>query len=344
MEILGFFARKVLRVVVVVIGTTLLAFLLMHMIPGNPWSNYSSNVRAMKGIWLDAAQEKELNRRFGLDLPLWRQYTRYIVGDFDEQGEFFCGAICGNLGPSIQQRGRTVQDFLFAAPDGGSWWRSPFGYSIRLVFFASCIAVGLGIPLGFLTAARAQTRLKRAVSFGLAALISIPNFVLGLLAMIVFASWLKLIPVLPNWNQPAHWIIPAVVLAAMPIASIARVTQTTLENTLNEDYILTARAKGMTERRVMRVHVLRNALVPITTFLGPVLMEMFGGLFIVENLYAFPGFGRGYWDAILKLDYSLAMGVLLLYAVGIGVVNVGIATLCEILDPRLRAAEEGTAA
>ena len=127
-------------------------------------------------------------------------------------------------------------------------------------------------------------------------MISIPNFVLGLLAIIVLASWLKIMNVLPDWNYPSNWIIPAIVLAVMPMASIARVTRASLMNILNEDYVRTARAKGLTQTRVMLVHVMRNALVPIITFLGPTLMEMFTGLFIVENLFSFPGFGREYWE------------------------------------------------
>ena len=159
---------------------------------------------------------------------------------------------------------------------------------------------------------------------------------LGLLAIIVLASWLKIIKVLPDWDYPSNWIIPAVVLAVMPMASIARVTRASLMNILNEDYIRTARGKGLTETRVMLVHVMRNALVPIITFLGPTLMEMFTGLLIVENLYAFPGFGRGYWEAVLELDYPMIMGLTLIYATGIVLVNVLIEVLCEILDPRIR--------
>jgi oligopeptide transport system permease protein len=331
-----FLLRKLLRVITVLLGAALITFLLMHAIPGNPWSNYSSSPRMLLGLSIDKTTQLELNRRFGLDLPLWRQFTRYVIGDWDEAGVFFCGAVCGNLGPSIQQRGRSVQDILFAPPEGMTFWESRFGYSIRLVLFGSLIAVGLGIPLGILSAPKPKSRLSRAIAVGLAALISIPNFVLGLLAIIVLASWLKIMDVLPDWRYASNWIVPAVVLALMPLASIARVTRASLVNIIHEDFVRTARAKGLTQTRVMLVHVLRNSLVPIITFLGPALMEMFTGSLVVESLYSFPGFGREYWGAVLALDYPMIIGLTLIYAAGIALATMLIELLCEILDPRLR--------
>ena len=157
---LQFLLTKFLRVITVLVGVTLISFLLMHAIPGNPWSNYSSSPRMMLGLSIDKPFQRELNRRFGLDLPLWRQYTRYIIGDFDEDGSFFCGVVCGNLGPSIQQRGRSVQDILFGPPEGMTFWQSRFGYSIRLVLFGSLLAAGLGIPLGILSARKPKLGVK----------------------------------------------------------------------------------------------------------------------------------------------------------------------------------------
>ena len=334
---LRFLLRKLLRALTILLGVTLLMFLLMHAIPGNPWSNYSSMQRAMPGLSIDKATQRALEHRFGLDLPLWRQFIRYVIGDFDQDGSFVCGAVCGNLGPSILQRGRSVQNILFSAPEGKTFWESRFFYSLRLVLLGALIAVGLGVPLGILSATRPRSFVSRAVSVGLAALISIPNFVLGLLAIIVLASWLKIIKVLPDWSNPSHWIVPAIVLAVMPMASIARVTRASVMNILNEDFIRTARAKGLTPSRVIRIHVLGNALVPITTFVGPTLVEMFAGLLIVENLYAFPGFGREYWASVLALDYPMLAGLTLIYATGIVLVNLVIEVLCEVIDPRLRA-------
>ncbi len=332
---------KLIRVITVLVGATLITFLLMHAIPGNPWSNYSPEQRALHNLTLgDASLPGELARRFGLNLPLWRQFTRYLIGDFDQEGGWFCGAICGNLGPSIAQRGRTVTQVLFDPPEGKTSWESRFGYSIRLILLASGLAVGLGLPLGLLMATARRSGWRRAISVGLAALISIPNFVLGLLTIVILAVWLKLTNVLPNWNNPAEWLVPALVLAVMPLASIARITHASLMNTLGEDYVRTARAKGLREIRVNLVHVLRNALVPIITFLGPTLLEMGVGSFIVENLYAFPGFGREYWMSVLQLDYPMILALTLLYALGMALVNLAIELLGDLVDPRLRSLKQ----
>jgi len=337
-----FLIMKLVRMVSVLLGVTLIIFLLMHAIPGNPWSNYSSSPRMLLGLGIDRRIQNELNHRFGLDLPLWRQFTRYLIGDFDESGSFFCGAVCGNLGPSIQQQGRSVQNILFAPPEGKTFRESRFGYSIRLVLLGSMIAVAFGVLLGVLSVTTPKSTSNR-ISIGLAALISIPNFVLGLLTIIVLASWLKIMKVLPDWNHPGSWIVPAIVVAVMPMASIARVTHASLLNIINEDYIRTARAKGLTQTRVMLVHVLRNAIVPIITFLGPTFMEMFTGLLIVENLYSFPGFGREYWEAVINLDYPMIMGLTLIYATGTALINIVIEFLSEMLDPRIRlTASSGT--
>lgn len=340
---LQFLLRKFMRVITVLLGVVLITFLLMHAIPGSPWSNYSSSPRAMVNMSIDKSTQRQLDHRFGLDLPLWRQFTRYLIGDLDEDGKFFCGAVCGNLGPSILQRGRSVTDVLFEPPEGKTFWASRFGYSIRLVLLASLIAAGLGIPLGIWSALKPYSLVGRTISVSLAGLVSIPNFVLGLLAIIVLASWLKLIKVLPDWENPGDWIIPAIVLAVVPMAGIARVTRVSVMNIMNEDYIRVARAKGLRESSVVSIHMMRNALVPIITFLGPTLMELFTGLLIVENLYAFPGFGRGYWQAVMALDYPMIMGLTLIFAAGIVLINVLIEILCQILDPRLRSSASGGA-
>jgi oligopeptide transport system permease protein len=117
-SMLRFCLIRMIKTIVTLLGATLIAFLLMHAVPGNPWSNYETQQRILPNLGGSNAMERELNHRFGLDQPLWRQFLRYIFGDFDTNGDFFCGAICGNLGPSIQLRGRTVEDILFKPPSG----------------------------------------------------------------------------------------------------------------------------------------------------------------------------------------------------------------------------------
>jgi len=334
--LIQFLARRFLRVVIILFGVILVTFMLIHAIPGTPWNNFSGAPRVFANLGADDATLREVNRRFGLDLPMWRQFTRYVFGDIDRDGRFFCGIVCGNLGPSIHQRGRMVEEIIVEPPRGGNFWDSRFGLSIRLVLLGAVIAVGLGLPLGIAGAIRPKSRMGRAISVILAAMISVPNFVLGLFAILVLASWLRITQVLPDWSLPGNWIVPAVVLAVMPMASLARVIQASFMNILGEDYIRAARAKGLTQRRVLMVHVARNALVPIITFVGPALVEMFAGLFVVESLYSFPGIGREYWQSVIKLDYPVILGVTLIYAMGMLLINMLAETICAILDPRLR--------
>lgn len=328
---------KLFRVIMIVLGVLIVTFILIYTIPGNPLSNFSTAQRRLTNYSIDQTTMRNFNQRFGLDQPYWRQFTRYLIGDYyGEDGAFICGVICGNLGPSVSQGGRSVEDILFTPPPGKSLWFSQFGYSIRLVFLGSLIAVGLGVPLGILGAKRHATASGRVLDVILAGLVSIPNFVLGLLAMIILASWLHLINVLPDWDDFSQWIVPGFVLAFMPMANIARVLQVAIVNIQNEDYIRTARAKGLVERRVTIDHILRNAYAPFITYLGPTLVELFAGLFIVESLYSFPGFGRQYWMAVLKLDYPLILGLTLIYTLIIALVNILVEITNGIIDPRLQ--------
>ena len=329
--------HKLLRMAASLLGVTLIVFLLMRAIPGNPWANYSSNPQLSLGLTSDGAFQRELVHRYGLDLPAWRQFTRYVFGDIDDDGRFFCGAVCGNLGPSIQRRGPSVQQILFDAPEDKTVLESRFGYTFRMVLFGALFAIGLGVPLGVVSATRPGSTLSRAISISLAGLVSVPNFVLGLIAILVLALWLRVTTVIPDWSRPGNWIAPVVVLAIVPMASIARVTHASLVNILNEDYVRTARAKGLSRSRVMIRHVFRPALAPIITFLGPASLEMLAGSLIVEGLYGFPGFGRSFFSAVLELDYTMILGLTVVYATGVLAVNLLIEIACEILDPRIRA-------
>jgi len=329
--------RKLLRMAASLLGVTLIVFLLMRAIPGNPWANYATTPRFTLGVASDTGFQRELVRRYGLDLPAWRQFTRYVFGDVDDNGVLFCGAVCGNLGPSIQRRGPSVQQILFEAPEDRTVLESRFGYTLRMVLFGALFAIGLGVPLGALSATRPRSALSRVISVGLAGLVSVPNFILGLIAILVLGVWLRVTTVVPDWGKPGNWIAPVIVLAAVPMASIARVTHAALVNILSEDYVRTARAKGLSRDKVMMRHVFRPALAPIITFLGPLSMEMLAGSLIVEGLYGFPGFGRSFFTAVLELDYPMILGLTVVYASGILIINLLVEVACELIDPRLRA-------
>jgi oligopeptide transport system permease protein len=165
---------------------------------------------------------------------------------------------------------------------------------------------------------------------------SIPSFVIGLLLLITLASGLGLISVIPNWSQPQAWIVPALVLAVAPMGTIARMTRTAVLEVMHRDYVRTARSKGLGEPAVISRHVFRNALIPVVTLLGPVLVELIASSFVIEAMFSFPGFGREYWLALVNLDYGMITGVTLLYAGLIVLVNLLVDMLYGVIDPRVR--------
>ncbi len=333
---LRFLLHRLAWTVLVLLGVLLITFLLMHAMPGNPWDQASAQ-RMMQNYTPSPEFYARLNRRFGFDLPLWRQFTRYVVGDVDEDGQFVCGLICGDLGESTRQMGRSVRDILFGLPEGKtSFWDSRVGYTLRLAFFAFMIAVGLGVPIGVYAATHRDARFDRIGTLLMTMGLSIPNFVIGLLLLVTLASVLNLISVIPDWSEPQAWIVPAVVLAIAPMGTIGRMTRTATLEVLQRDYVRTARSKGLAEPAVISRHVLRNALIPIVTLSGPVLVELIAGSFVIEAMFSFPGFGREYWLALVNLDYGMIAGVTLLYAGLIVLVNLLIDMLYGVLDPRVR--------
>jgi oligopeptide transport system permease protein len=334
---LSFIAQRVARVAFILVGVELLVFLLIHAVPGSPWDSPENQLKAMRNVFMDSITMERRAQYYGLDLPVWRQFTRYLIGDRYADGEFVCGVVCGNLGPSTRQAGRSVQEILFTAPEGQSRWNSRFGYTLRLIAYAFGLVAGLGIPLGVLSALWARSRFDRSISTVFTAFASIPVFVLGLLQIMVFASWLKWIKVLPDWSQPKYWIIPTVLLAVIPLANMIRLTRASILNSMGGDYIRTARAKGLTRTQTIWKHVLPNGLIAILTFLLPLIAELLAASFIIEGIFNFPGFGREYWDAIGDLDYAMIMGITFLYACTITGANLFLETTYRLLDPRIRA-------
>jgi ABC-type dipeptide/oligopeptide/nickel transport system permease component len=331
---ISYIARRLLWTLLVLLGVAILTYLLMYSIPGSPWD--SGGKHALTNMMIDPISIKALNHHYGLDQPLWRQFTRFMIGDFDDDGQFFCGLLCGRLGPSLSQRGRAVEDILFEAPEGKSGWNSRFGYTIRLAGLAFLMTVAIGLPLGVWAATHRNSPAERLSSLGIATGMSIPSFVLGLLLIVIFASELHLIPVRPNWEEPKDWFVPALILAIAPAGILARMTRTAVLENLNADYVRTARAKGLDERGVLWGHILKNASIPLLTHLGPVMFELIAASFVIELMFSFPGFGQEYYRSITRLDYPVILALTLLYGALIAIANLGSDILYAVLDPRIR--------
>lgn len=326
-----YFLRRVLWMIPVLFVVALITFVLMHSAPGGPWD------RDLSARQVDAGTQKVLNAYYGLDKPLWRQFVAYTVGDFDQKGKFVCGLVCGNMGPSYRIRGRSVQDILFDAPKGKSNFQSKFGYSIRLGLLSLMMAAVIGIPVGVFAALKQNTWVDYLSLFIATAGISLPSFVMAIFLIIIFASILHLVNVVPkDWSEVKAWILPAAVLGFGTMAYTARLTRTSMLEVLRQDYVRTARAKGLHERVVVYRHMMRNAMIPVVTILGPALAALVTGSFIIETMFGFPGMGKEYVTAISRRDYSMIMGTTLIYVFLVSLANLTVDFLYVLIDPRIR--------
>jgi len=319
------------------LATMLVTFLMIYAVPRSPWDKDPEELALMQTIMDDATRDT-LNRRFGLDKPLWRQFIGYVVGDFDEQGGFSCGLVCGDLGPSYIYRGQTVRDVLFGAPEGATFWQSRFGYSIRLGVFALAFAIAFGIPLGVTAALKQNTWIDRLLTTLETLCVSVPNFVVGLLfAVAVVTLELKFIKLIPrSWAEPKPWIVPIVILSLDVMAASARLTRTSMLEVMHHNYVRTARSKGLPERAVIYRHVLRNALIPVVTLLGPCMAGLIANSFVIEMMFGFPGMGRLYITSVQQGDYTMVLGVTMIYAILITLANLSVDLTYGLLDPRIQ--------
>jgi oligopeptide transport system permease protein len=326
-----FVLRRLLWMIPVLLAVILVTFLLMHAAPGGPWDRDPGRRQ------VDPATEEMLNKKFGLDKPLWRQFIAYTFADWDYEGKFVCGAACGNLGPSYRQRGRTVQEILFSVPEDRPFWRSRFGYSVRLGLLALSFAILVGVPSGIVAALKQNTWIDYLsaliANFG----VSVPSFVIAIYLIIIFGVQLHWVSVVPrSWASPKAWIIPALVLGFSTMAFAARLTRSSMLEVMRQDYVRTARSKGLAEGGVIGGHMLKNAMIPVVTILGPALAGLVVGSFIIETMFGFPGIGREYVQAISNRDYSMILGTTLVYAVLIILANLSVDIVYGFLDPRIR--------
>ena len=301
----GYTVRRVLWIIPVMLGIASITFVLMHFIPGGPWDREKP---------LSPEVVENLNRRYGLDDPLWKQYWSFLTN-----------ALRGDLGVSFTNQDRKVTQVI----------RQGLPTTATLGAIAFLIAVGIGIPLGMAAAIRRNSPVDYlSVSFA-TLFASVPKFVLGILLMIILSAELHLLPT-GGWGSPSQAIMPALALAAFPAALITRVTRASALEVLSQDYIRTAKAKGLSTLVVQYRHVLRNAMIPILTILGPALAALITGSFIVERVFSIPGIGQLFVQGVFQRDYGLIMGMVLFYAFVIAVMNLVVDTLYAVVDPRIR--------
>jgi ABC-type dipeptide/oligopeptide/nickel transport system permease component len=307
----AFVVRRLLWTVPVILLVILFTFLMMRQIEGNPFRKTERNV--------PASVQANLERKFNLDKPWYEQYALYVKGVFTF-----------DLGPSLVLRNRDVNDIV----------AEHFPRSIELGLLALAFAVVLGIPLGVVSALRANTIFDYAAMFFSNVGFAVPSFLVATLLIYFFALEWREVFNLPTsgWTTWRHKVLPSVALGLAPMAYFARLVRGTMLETLQADYVRTAKAKGLRWRRVVLVHVLRNSLIPAVTAAGPLLGFLITGSFIVEFIFAIPGIGRYYITAVQARDYSVVMGLTVLLSVIVVVANMVVDILYGVLDPRTREA------
>lgn len=303
----GYILRRTLWLVPVVFAVSLITFLLMHLAPGSPFQQNSENV-------LSAGLIERLDHQFGLDKPLWQQYLNWLGG-----------IVTGDLGPSYIIRGRDVQDLF-----GDRIW-----ISMQLGLMAFGLAVVLGIPLAMVAALNHNRWPDYAATFISVIGIATPSFVLATLLGMLFSNTLHWLPT-GGWSSPGSWVLPTVALSTYGTAQLARFTRASMLEVMRHDYVRTARSKGIRERTIMLVHMVRNACIPVVTILGPLLAALVTGSFVVETIFGIPGLGRMFITGIFQRDYGVIMSLTVFYAVAIAVMNLVVDIVYAWVDPRIR--------
>ena len=305
---LGYIVRRLLWIIPVLLVVSLITFGMMKAAPGGPFD---------KEKQLPVRTKQLLYQKYGLDLPVPMQYLKWVGG-----------LVTGDLGPSYRYPERSVNDII---GDG-------IGTTVHLGLMAFLLSVIVGIPLGVIAALRHNGIPDYVATFISVLGIATPSFVASILLLVFFSVGLRWLPThgWDGWAKPSALIMPVVALSLTPIASIARFTRASMLEVTRKDYIRTAQSKGLKERTIVMVHMIRNALIPVVTILGPLLAFLITGSFIIETIFSVPGMGRYYVISIGQRDYGVIMAMTMLYAAAIAVLNLVVDVLYAYIDPRIR--------
>ena len=301
----SFLVRRVLFLIPVLFFVALMTFVLMHVTPGGPWDREKP---------LSPQAVENLNAKYHLDLSPPQQFLLYLWN-----------VLHGDFGPSYTHPERTVSDILKAG----------LGVTIQLGLFAFVFALALGLPLGIVAALNHNRPGDYASMFVAVFGCSVPNFVLATFAIVLFAAVWHLLPT-GGWDSWQACVMPAVALGLGPAAAIARYTRSSMLDVVRQDYVRTARAKGVRELLLVRRHEIKNALLPVVTVLGPTVAHLVTGSFVVEQIFHIPGVGRNFVESILSRDYPMILASVLLYATAVALANLLVDVSYAVLDPRIR--------
>ena len=296
--------KRVLLAILTIWIVITITFFVMHAVPGGPFMSE-------KAITKEA--QAALEAKYGLDKPLGEQYVTYlkdVVTRFD-------------FGPSLKQRGRQVNDIIY---DG-------LRTSAKLGVIAAALAAVLGIVLGAVAALRRNSVLDKFIMVLTTAFISMPSFIMGSFLLLFLSVKLGWFPA--NGSTTAGLVLPVVTLSLSPMANITRLTRSSMLDVLGQDYIRTARAKGVSGQKIIFGHALKNSLIPVLTYVGPMLAFIVTGSMVVEQIFAVPGIGRQFVSSITNRDYTMIMGTTIVLASLIVIMNLVTDILYKVVDPRI---------
>lgn len=289
----------------VIFAVVTITFFLLRTLPGGPFDSEKK---------LPPQIKKNIEAKYHLDEPVWKQYLTYLrnlaVGDF---------------GPSYKYIDRSVNEII----------GETLPVSVELGLVSLILAVTLGCAIGIVSATKPGGAVDFASVSVATALVSVPTFVTGALLIYIFSVKLRWLPA-ALWGSPAHAVLPALTLAAGPAAYIARLIRASMLDTSRALFVRTARAKGLSGFKVVTKHILRNALIPVVTVLGPITAFLVTGSFVVEHIFAIPGTGRFFVMAVSNRDYPLVMGITIVYTIILVLANLTVDVLYVILDPRIK--------
>lgn len=305
LKVFRFLVRRLISMVLVLWIIATLTFVLMHAIPGGPFAREKA---------LPPEILANIEERYHLNDPIMKQYADHLMS-----------LVRLDLGPSYRYLGRTVNDIVATS----------FPVSAALGGTAVLIALLVGVPAGIVAAVRRGKWQDNVAMVGATIGVSVPSFIMASLLMYVFAYRFRLLPP-AMWGTPAHVVLPALSLAGQPAAFFARLTRSSMLEVLGLDYVRTAKAKGLTERVVVYKHALRNALLPVVTYSGPLLAAVLTGSFVVEHIFAIPGLGRHFVTSIYNRDYTVIMGVTIFYSLLLVSLNLLVDLAYAIIDPRIK--------
>lgn len=305
----GYIIKRLIGAVVVMWAIITITFLLMHAIPGGPFTEEKKLPPQIKA---------SIEATYHLDRPVWEQYTEYMGH-----------VVHLDLGPSYKYIGRSVNDII-----GES-----FPVSAELGFGALVVALIGGVLAGVISALRPNSWIDYLVTLFSTLGISVPTFIIGAVLVYLFGFIWPIFPV-ALWKGPEYMILPVLTLAAQPMAFIARLTRATMIDVLQQEYIRTARAKGLSTATIIWRHGLGNAILPVITYIGPLAAALFTGSFIVETIFAIPGLGKYFVTSIYNRDYTVILGVTMFYSALVVGFNLLVDLIYPLIDPRVTMGKE----